>query len=266
MAIKSDKMLVFSPEYTRKSCLAPQFMTDINDLCCRDYGKSFFPFPMPCLDLDAYETSFHKEHKDYTMDAAMGIADYERNKESRQRHLLLELRFAYESVRHLNIREMKRKVTHSRDLLFPEPTDPQACFLFIDSVAPQAKNYFYRISLQDKEVEPWKAMTPNDFMHFVYDRSRLPYQPENDLSAISSDLNNAFLKGGLPSVDRKIDYWKSRMDDYKLRYMSAESNAIAGVLYSFLTELPPYKDDSFEKEYMTVLIDDIRLYLGKTEE
>ena len=94
-------MLVYSPEFTNKSKLASCCLKDLNFLCIRDYGESFFENEVVCLDLDAYESSCVGENKP-TIDAAIGIADYQNNRTSSDRHLLVELRFGYKSTKNFD--------------------------------------------------------------------------------------------------------------------------------------------------------------------
>lgn len=252
-------MLVFCPRYTQQSRLAPDFLTDLNDLCRRDYEKTCFSSTVSCLDLDAYETSCRRDHKDYTVDAAVGVADFGNNRESSPRHLLIELRLGYTSTRHIGVEEMKRKVHHSREILVPETTDSQVCFLYEERVAPQAKSYFGRFRRQDKEIRNWKAMSPGDFMHFVSDKDAQPYHAINDLTAISADLNRAFQAGGLDDADRLVQYWLGQMDRYALQYQFKENDAIASVLLSFLSSLS-FPEDSVEHEFVALRKDDVKNY------
>lgn len=241
-------MLIFSPEFTRHSHLAPTFIVDINDICQRDYGKSFFPSTVLCIDIDAYE-SFHCGNNDATMDAAIGIADYFDNHASNDRHLLVELRFGYRSTSNFNLSNMKRKVSHSRDVLRPERINEYVAFLYDKSVAPQANNYFSRLSNQHKELQKWKAMDVDGFISFIVDRATLPYEPENDLVAIVEDMRIKFLSGGVNELDILLKYWIEQMEKYNLRYKHAESNAIACVILSFLQSLV-LPVGSFEEEYL----------------
>lgn len=83
-------MFVFSPGFTRQSKLAASHLADLNELCKRDYGKAYFPGSIICLDLDAFEAS-RTGNNDATMDAATGMADWQKNHSSNDRHLLSQL-------------------------------------------------------------------------------------------------------------------------------------------------------------------------------
>lgn len=252
-------MLVYSPDYTHQSHLAAACLTDLNVLCQRDYGKSYFRNTVLCLDLDTYEQS-QTGNADATMDAATGIADYQQNHASSPRHLLMELRFGYESTRNFDLGNMKRKVAHSRDMLLPEQVNPRVAFLYEPDVAPKAQSYFARLSRQDSELRSWDAMDVEGFNSYIVDSSTLPYQPENDLKAIEKNLNDKYASGGLEAMDVLVKYWIDQMEQYKLRYKYAESKAIAEVVLSVLKTIKS-EPNSFEYEYIKLRIEDVTRFL-----
>ena len=257
-------MFVYSPEYTCKSHLAPDYLTELNILCKRDYGKSPFKEQVICLDLDAYETSCAGTN-DATMDTAVGIADYHNNQVSSSRHLLIELRLGYRTVQNFDLPNMKRKVAHSRDILCTEQINENVVFLYDTFVAPKAKSYLHRFSLQDKEIKRWIVMDVNNFNDFILDRATLPYEAENNLEDIKADLTRKYNKGGLSTLDMLVKYWIDVMLGYNLRYKYAESNAIAEVILCFLQSITTVKG-SFEEEYLPLLIEDVRMFIIKKKQ
>ena len=254
-------MFVYSPSFTRQSKLAPAFLAELNDLCRRDYGRPYFAGPIVCIDLDSYETAC-SGYNDATMDAATGLADWQGNHATGDRHLLIELRFGYRSASNFDLGNMKRKVAHSRNILVPERINEQAVFLYEPNVAAQAKHYFKRLAQQDHEVKFWEAMDVDDFSNYIVDSSHLPYQPENDLEAIEADLKNKYDVDGFNGVVVLVEYWTSQMHLYNLRYKQAESNVIAEVILRFLESLVIAKE-TFEYEYLSLLKDDVRLFIQK---
>lgn len=254
-------MFVYSPDFTRQSKLAPAFLAELNELCERDYEKSYFPMPIVCLDLDAYEKSCTGKD-DATMDAATGLADWQDNHSASDRHLLVELRLGYRSASNFDLGNMKRKVIHSRDILVPERINRQVVFLYEPNVAALAKNYFNRLARQDHEVKSWVAMDVEGFSNYIIDRSTLPYQPENNLEAIETDLRKKHDVGGFNDVVALVEYWITQMEQYNLRYKQAESNAIAEVILRFMETLT-FANDSFEYEYLSVLKDDVCTFVNK---
>ena len=253
-------MFVYSPDFTRQSKLGEPYLADLNNLCVRDYGKSYFPGAIVCLDLDAYETS-QTGNNDATMDAAAGMADWHRNHSSNDRHLLIELRFDYRSTSNFDLGNMKQKVRHSRDVLNPERVNDQVVFIYERSVAAQANSYFSRISRQDKEVSTWKAMDVEGFGNYIVDRATLPYEPENDLDNLVKELSRKFEEGGLNAMDSLLKYWIDQMEMYNLRYKYAESNAIAKSILDYLQTIS-FEEDTIEDEYLALRMEDIRRFVN----
>lgn len=239
-------MFAYCPEFTKTSHLAPTYLTDLNAICYRDYEESLFQSSIICLDLDKYETACAGEN-DATMDAATGIADYNNNRISFPRHLLVELRLGYESLSSIDLSKMKQKVVHSRDILSPEPVNERVVFIFKSRVAPLARNRFSRLSLQDKELRNWDIMCIEEFSGYIRDISEFPYVPENNLDSIRTNLNSKYLSGGLNEIDKMLSYWKNRIEKYKLHYKNEECKAIANVIIAFLKNIQ-VNQGSFEEE------------------
>lgn len=248
-------MFVYSPDYTYQSKLAKSFLAELNELCERDYKRSFFPTAIVCLDLDAFETSC-SGNNNATMDAAVGIADWQRNHASNDRHLLIELRFGFRSTSNFDLGNMKQKVTHSRAILTPEHVNEQVVFVYGSNVAAQASNYFSRLSKQDKEVRNWKAMDVEDFCNYIVDRATLPYIAENDLDSLVRELRQKYEEGGLSALDSLVKYWIDQMEKYNLSYKHAESDAVAKSMLTVLQTLS-FNKDSFEDKYLAMRIEEI---------
>lgn len=254
-------MFVYSSNYTHHSYLAPTYVAELNDLCMRDYGRPYFRESIICLDLDAYEIACSGDN-DATMDAATGIAEWRDNHASGDRHLLVELRFGFKSTRHFDLANMRRKIAHSKDILNSELINDDVVFLFETEIAPRAKNYFSRLSIQHNEIKKWQAMDVEGFNNFIVDRNALPYEPENDLDEIKADLKNKFTLGGLNAVDALVKYWTEQMTKYILRYKHAESDAIAREILSFLHHLS-FEEGSTEADYLSLLIEEVEQYILK---
>lgn len=254
-----DNMFVYSQDYTRQSKLATSYLAELNKLCVRDYGKPYFPVQIVCLDLDAYAASRTGDN-DATMDAAAGMADWQKNHSSNNRHLLIELRFGYRSASNFDLGNMKQKVSHSRDILNPERINEQVVFIYEPNVAAQAINYFSRLSIQDREVRSWKAMDVEGFSNYIVDSATLPYEAENDLDKLVKELKQKFEEGGLSALDSLLKYWIEQMEKYNLRYKHAESDAIAKSMLIYLQTIS-FQKDTFEDEYLALRIEEITRFL-----
>lgn len=209
--------------------------------------------------MDAYE-SFLSGDNDATMDASIGIANYENNRMSDDRHLLVELRFDYKSTKNLKPENIRQKVSHTKALLSGSRIHNEFFFLFTEEVAPKARSYFYRLSKQYHDAVYWKAMSVTDFFGCVYDKRSFPYKPINDLGKIEEELNNKYLAGEVTGLISLTEYWMGEIEKYNLRYNKLESRAIARVLRDFWNRVPAF-DDSFENEYIALLKESWKPYL-----
>ena len=109
--------LVFDNAFVQGHVLAARFLSDLDALCRRDYnGVDYFHLTIACLDMDAYESSLSGDN-DATMDASVGVANYQDNRVSDCRHLLVELRFKYKSTNNFKVENMRQKVNHTKNLL-----------------------------------------------------------------------------------------------------------------------------------------------------
>lgn len=91
----------------------------LSDVCKRDYKDNFFDERIECLDMDTYETMICGGQKQATMDAVIGIADYENNRKTTGKLLMVELRLGYKSTDGLETASLNRKVSHTLELLNP---------------------------------------------------------------------------------------------------------------------------------------------------
>lgn len=240
---------MFDDSFVSGHKLAPEFLSDLDSLCKRDYhGKEYFHKQIVCLDMDAYENSL-SGNNEATMDASVGIATYENNRMSDRRHLLVELRFNYKSTNNFDVANMRNKVSHTKSLLIGERVHDKMLFIYTDEVASKAKNYFTRLSKQYRDLCCWDAVSVAEYFDYVRDKSSFPYQSINDLGQIETDLESNFESNGLEGLYAISDYWIGEIEKYNLRYNKEESQAIAKVVLGFWERLPQSKD-SFENEYI----------------
>lgn len=69
--------------------------------------------------MDTYEVMICSGQKQATMDAVIGIADYENNHKTNCKLLMVELRLGYKSTEGLEAASLNRKVSHTLELLNP---------------------------------------------------------------------------------------------------------------------------------------------------
>lgn len=257
-------MLVFDNDFVLRHKLASQFLSDLDTLCRRDYKeKDYFHKQIVCLDMDAYETSLGGNN-DATMDASVGIADYENNRMANCRHLLVELRFNYKSTKGFDLDNMRRKISHTKDLLKDDGIHYKFVFVYTDAVAPQAKSYFKRLSKQsqNRDMAYWDAMSVSEFDTYVVDKATLPYTPINDTKQIETELLNQYHEKGYEGLVCFLDYWINAIRVYELKYNREECKSIAKVLDKTLKKVPEPKDAD-EKAYIDLMTKKVAYYLSK---
>lgn len=251
--------LIYCEAFTKSSFLANRFLSDLDSLCIRDYGRSFFNKSIMCLDLDAYESSVAGNNMP-TIDASVGVADYDANRISSRRHLLVELRFDYKSTGCFDAKNMAQKYDHSRAILMSEGVAEEALFIYKGSVAGQAKNYFKRYCLRFPSMKFWKAVDVEHYNDFVRPIDAFPYEPINDLDALAADFMRKYEAKGIEGVDVLLGYWIGRMDDYIVKYNHLESSMIATTIIRVLDQLSLSPMGSEEKEYISLVKEDLKKY------
>lgn len=252
--------LVYDNNYIIGNDLSSRFLSDLDALCRRDYkGIEYFHRKIVCLDMDAYETSL-SGNNDATMDASIGIASYDNNTMKESRHLLVELRFNYKSTNNFDVTNMRKKVSHTKDLLSGDKIHDKFVFIYTDEVASKAKSYFSRLSKQHSDIRCWDAVSVSEYFNYIRDKNDFPYQPINNLDQIKENLNKKYYSGGINGLNEITEYWIGRMNQYNLQYNKEESNAIARVVLNYWEQLPP-TNDSYEKEYVDIVKDSLTFYL-----
>lgn len=252
-------MLVFDVVFITGHNLASQFLSDLDALCRRDYNKAYFHKQIVCLDMDIYETSL-SGNNDATMDASVGIADYDNNRMTNSRHLLVELRFNYKSTNNFDVKNMRNKVNHTKSLLSGERIHDKLVFIYTDDVAPKAKNYFSRLSKQHVDIRCWNAVSVSGFNTYVVNKAA-DYTPINDTKQIESELKAKFQKDGYNGLVRLLDYWINEIKKYEQKYNKQECDLIAKTLLDVLDQIP-VSDDTDEKTYLDLICVDIRRFVN----
>ena len=256
-------MLVFDGDFIIGHELATQFLSDLDALCRRDYkGKDYFHKQIVCLDMDAYESSL-SGNNDATMDASVGIADYDNNRTTSNRHLLVELRFGYKSTGNIDVPNMRKKINHTKGLLVKDRLHDRFVFVYEDKVAPQARSFFKRLARQTKynDLNLWDAVSVTEFDDYVVDKTSLPYAPINNLKQIETELIAKFQKDGYNGLVCLLDYWINEIIKYEQKYNKQECKAIGQTLLNVLDQVP-VSDASDEKTYLGLMRVDIERFVG----
>lgn len=154
----------------------------LSEVSKRDYGNNFFDERIKCLDMDEYEVSVCQEQKQPTMDAVIGVADYERNRKNNSQLLMVELRLGYRSTNGLEAESLNGKILHTLELLNPARyiVAKQAVFVFNDNVYQQAISWMTSKLHSNVTKKEWVVMNPKTFGRAYLAQEDLPYEPMYD--------------------------------------------------------------------------------------
>lgn len=138
--------LMYNNQYVEEHSLYKKCSSTLSKVSRKDYPDRYsFNGNVNCLDLDHYEKHIlRKSQNDCTMDAVIGADVYDSDK-TYKGLLMIEFRMDYENLARLSQTNMEYKVSYSKGLLSGEcPICPISFFVFDDSFATQAENWFSR--------------------------------------------------------------------------------------------------------------------------
>ena len=202
----------------------------LNEVSIRDYKAGGFNDKIVCIDLDTYERAAKSGSPNNTMDAAIGISNYQNNRRVSKRLLLVELRLDYKSSKNLSGTELRRKSSHSRTLLGLEVSiDPNDYFIF-----------------DDKIIEESRRKINN------------PYSPINSPDQINSEIESC--GKDIDSIIKISDKWLQEARNYVVRYNFNETESICNsVITSLESILDKYHfDDEEDQWYIEDMISDYK--------
>lgn len=221
------------------------FGCKLNELSIRDYKKKGFNDKIVCLDLDSYEKSFRPQSLNNTMDAAVGISDYHNTRRVNKRLILVELRLDYKNANNLSGTELKRKSTHSRELLGEEISiNPVEYFVFRDSVVQQALRIIDNLAVEQGYKGKWYSLTVEDFNALIQDSEDIPYVPLNSPTLINQEFieyNHDFNR-----LINTEDKWLNKSREYVNRFNLDEAKVICNCSIEALNTI--LSKDSFDEE------------------
>ena len=143
--------LIINNAYLHSHSLWSICPSTLIDIANRDYPRKnyFRALNVDALDLDTHEKNIHKGKRGNlacTGDAVIGIAlEKDGNTLVHPAMMIVELRMGYKHGDNISLRELKRKVTHTKTLLSTElPIYPKYYFIFTDKEEPQARSLLYR--------------------------------------------------------------------------------------------------------------------------
>lgn len=192
--------------------------SELDKISERDYPtKHYLKTGILCLDMDEYEKKINKVQQDRTVDAVIGINNYDRHQLKNSRKLLIELRMGYTGPQNLDRAELTEKVNHTRSILNQDGTiESHYVFVFTNSAYTRVRRWFRDFSEEYhyfSSYEPWSVSMVNDM---ILSPDNYPYIPYTDIDKMTKDLNLKMRADDrLPFLER-IDFWLKTAS--KLRY------------------------------------------------
>lgn len=166
------------------------------DISERDYpGTDYFDSAIEALDMDCYEEKQSQFERKPTMDAVIGIKQFDGHFCNNPRLLLVELRIGYKTIAHLSTTELKGKVDHTRNLLVGSNLSSFNIFVFTPAVAPHARSWFSRQEKANHWFKLYVAWSTEEFKQNVLAPQNYPYQPYTDVECLKSDATNLINEG-----------------------------------------------------------------------
>lgn len=129
------KQIVFDNFVVRQHPLYkyPICQSTLNQISQKDYaGTNYFDSGIEAIDVDYYEQHVRNNiQSDKTVDAAIGISDFDGKRSSYERLLMIELKIEVHSFTKKFFKECSKKVSYSKNILvWDRPLDGKVFLVF----------------------------------------------------------------------------------------------------------------------------------------
>lgn len=249
--------------------LSPRWMSRLADLALRDYpNKTYFSgTDIPALDLDGYETHrTGKGNNDCTVDAAIGICNEQQGVPVQPRLMLVELRNGYKSVENVNPDDVKRKETHSRDLLREADCDVRVDaivgLIFDEKLENRLLNRTRRLKLSGVFPSHWHSFTSITLCNYINYGSPMPYTPKALTAELAKRFEESVASGSIYHCDDVFDEVKNYYASCSLQYLNGECRWLANELIlqeKALMQMPLATD--FERSVRDIIVDELNRWV-----
>lgn len=235
--------------------LYPNFGCSLSKISERDYpNRNYITDPIDALDLDSYEASRHDRDNDCTVDAVLGICNERQGKPCNTRHLLVELRMDYKSVKNLSVSDIRQKDIHSRDLLnaCPDrtPIDPSLCLLFDNSIIFQVDRWLSRIQSEYSYAHTWLVFSPLTFCNYINVKNEFPYTPKIATIDIIDRFKTILDTQDVEILEKEYQNIRHYLSNSRQRYEKGECSYICQCIDD---SLPKLRSWVFEDENDLIL-------------
>jgi len=222
----------------------------LSDVCKRDYNDNFFDERIECLDMDSYEAMNCAGQKQATMDAVIGIADYENNHKTNAKLLMVELRLGYKSTTGLDAGSLNYKVQHTVELLNPAVclVADKAVFVFGNTVCQQAIHWINSKRHSNVSKKEWVVMSPAMFEKAYLAPEDLPYKPINDFAKGKEDFSKMLENKSWRQIDGSLRWWGNAY--YQYSYIPEEADLIVNLILDVWKKLMNKKTQMSDEDIL----------------
>lgn len=198
------------PFYTHTEC-----KSTLNDIACKDYGEgSFFNKEIKAIDVDNYERYILRPPSlRHTVDAAIGIADYDGKKLTSERIQMIELKMDVHSIGTIVYDEYSQKVSYSTGILRGDiPLDDVVYFVYSDDFLAQARRGLSSIKEEHNDAKRWKAISTLTFKDEIKNQNEIVpvSSPQYDMAGAIQNFQEAINNNDIDSIIEQFDAWKTK--------------------------------------------------------
>lgn len=224
-----------------------KFKSTLQDICIRDYKTPYFKTNVVALDLDEYEKS-QKSNNDNTMDSAIGVCN---QNSKNDRLMLVELKIKVLSPKNMDMKNLRGKISHSKEILSGDKIDPQIIFVFKTEEAKNRASSFFKENNED-----WIPVTYEELDEAFMPVEKLPFVPKTNLEVISNKFGTWVLQNNVDSLIDFTTYYIDKANQYHYSN-SLECRAIKHRLFELWNDVLEKNKDSEELcEYAELVLQD----------
>lgn len=215
--------------------LYAKYHSPLHVISLKDYKHDIYFQSRPDIegiDIDQFEIDRSIADRDMTMDAMVGVADYNNNRTVNNRLVLLELRMDYDSTKRLRHKKLLGKIKHTRAAVgMSVRVDEENVFVFHKDIAEEAKKWMFNTSQEYPDAKGWVAMSPDELENLLQSQASMPYQAITNMEPIDKELGGKIVAMDYDAALGVIDYWHKRAEQYKQRYLLKEELHIKSHLH-----------------------------------
>ena len=192
---------IFDNDFLHTHPIYQNVHSTLVDVSNRDYAMAPFDKRIECLDMDDYEAHYVQNGaNDSTMDAVIGIANYDNNHKSDSSLLMVELRLGYQSAKNITALSLNNKVKHTMTL-----------FVFKADVCQQAKHKLDALGHSNTSRRKWIVMSPDVFGKAYMAKEDIPYVPLHNYKAVLANFCRLIDSHLWDEVEKEFETWGSKI-------------------------------------------------------